>query len=113
MTFLWTLLALYTLTCAWLCYSGPFTEVYWEPMAWLLRKIGMAAITFGRYCFVRERAYLPLPEQNRKHEQRHTWQWRVLFVLFPPLYLFLLAWQGYGGNFLENDARRAAGEPLR
>ena len=92
---------------------GPFREVYFPPAAWLLRKIGMAAITFGRFCCVRERAYIPLPEVNRKHERRHHLQWMVLFVLFPPLYLACLAIFGYNKTPFEQDARRVAGQPLR
>ena len=112
MTLLWYAFLVYAALVVALTY-GPFREVYWLPMARLLERIGMAAITIGRFCFARERAYLPLGEQARKHERCHHWQWMVLFVLFPPVYLILLKIYGYDKHPLEQDARRAAGQPLR
>lgn len=112
MTILYWIVGAYTLLCAFLCYSGPFVEVYWAPMAWVLRKIRMQAITLGRFCFKLTRDAV-LSEQGKRHEKRHWWQWMVLFVLFPPVYLTLLKVQGYQKHWLENDARRAAGEPER
>lgn len=101
----------YVAFCAWLCWSGGFTVVYWGLVGWLLQKIGMQAITIGRFCFTVRRG-MRLSVVGEKHERFHFMnQWRKLGPFMPPTYLTLLAVYGYRKHPFEQAARRAAGQP--
>jgi hypothetical protein len=104
----------YALTVYWLVFwRGPFAVTYNPVIAWWLRRLGMEAITLGaRVYLYRQNAILK--PSGFVHEEFHfRRQWRIYPLRFAPRYLWLLARYGYAKHPMEQDARAAAGEPLR
>jgi hypothetical protein len=102
-----------TLMC-WLVYwRGPFLPCYSALVARYLKRAGMQAMTLGARCYL----FAPdavLTSSGLAHELYHyERQWRRWPFSFVLRYLWENARVGYGKNKYEQEARAAAGEPLR
>lgn len=103
----------YVAFCEWLIFGrGPFRQVYDPFVARLLRWRGMQAITIGPTCYL-DFVTARLSPAGEVHERHHLLQQRATPLTFFPRYLYQLARYGYAKMPIEQEARAAAGEPLR
>ena len=105
------LLVAYYALCAYVVYGrGPFGFAYNPVMAWIIRRLGMAAMTVGSTAYVARRLYLLAAKPGMKlwnHEHVHYVQWHRHPFSFAPRYLWYLAKQGYRNHPDEVQARKA------
>lgn len=108
----------YYMLIGWLVFfRGDFALAYNPLIGRLLDWFGMEEITIGARCFICRELHLagrtPTP-QRLVHERFHyEKQWREYPWSFLPRYFYQLARYGYDKAPIENEARAAAGEPVR
>lgn len=111
------LLAAYGAFCHWLIFRrGEFQFVYNGFIAWVLCNFmgRMQCITLGARCYGYAKNWqIQLTPQRRTHEKFHWYQQQNAPYTFFPRYLWLMVRYGYDKHPIEQDARRAAGEPVR
>jgi hypothetical protein len=95
-------------------YDGSETDAVFIPdsiIAKIFLKKRFVAFALWKYVFIKG---LKLTPENEIHEARHVLQWRELgFVGFIRTYLSEHKRHGYSCNYLEEDARVAAGQATR
>ena len=74
------------------------------PVAWLMRRAGIAATTFGHVVIARREP----SEKLMAHELAHTRQAELFGPFMAPLYWYLLVRYGYTRHPMERAARAAA-----
>lgn len=96
---------------------GEFAIVYDSTWGWILGHLAPheECITIGARCYVYASTDLAVMTPQRKDHERFHYeeQWRKYPLTFIPRYYLQLIRYGYQCAPMEEDARKAAGEPMR
>ena len=106
--------AFYVLAILWLVYArGAFRVTYNPVVGFLIRTLSpnMECTTIGARCYLYSQSDVPTARRVAHERFHYTNQWRVYPLTFLPRYFYQLARYGYGCAPIEEEARRAAGEP--
>jgi len=103
----------YAVTVYWLVFwRGPWRTAYNSTIAWVLRRLGMEAITIGARTYL-WRLDAVLTVRGRRHEREHYAEQRARPLWWFVAYLWDTAKFGYGRSPEEERARKKEEKPPR